>query len=90
MLVETIELPRDEWERWHNRLGFSTDPPEALVATIVWDSGDGQVTGVNLWETPEAVADFYVDRVGPIVAVEGEPTEKPQRHGEPLAFYLRR
>jgi hypothetical protein len=90
MLVETIELPRDEWERWHDRLRFSADPPEALVATIVWDSGDGQVAGVNLWETPEAVADFYMDRVGPIVAVEGEPTEKPQRHGEPLAFYLRR
>jgi hypothetical protein len=30
-----------------------------------------------------------VDRVGPIVAVEGEPTNKPQRHGEPLASYLR-
>lgn len=89
MFVETIDLPRPEWERWHERLRYSSDPPEALIATIVWDSGDGRVTGVNLWDTPEAIADFYVDRVGPIVAVEGEPTNKPQRHGEPLAFYLR-
>ena len=89
MFVETIDLPRPEWERWHERLRYSSDPPEALIATIVWNSGDGRVTGVNLWDTPEAIADFYVDRVGPIVAAEGEPTNKPQRHGEPLAFYLR-
>jgi hypothetical protein len=89
VFVETIDLPRPEWERWHERLRYSSDPPQALIATIVWDSGDGRVTGVNLWDTPDAIADFYVDRVGPIVAVEGEPTSKPQRHGEPLAFYLR-
>jgi hypothetical protein len=47
------------------------------------------VTGVNVWDTPEAIADFYVERVGPIVEVEGEPANKPRRHGEPLAFYLR-
>ena len=89
MFVETIALPRTEWERWHERLGYSTDPPEALIAMIAWDSGDGHVTGVNIWETPRAIADFYLERVGPIVEVEGEPSNKPQRHGEPLAFYLR-
>jgi hypothetical protein len=90
MFVETIALPRTEWERWHERLRYATDPPEALIATIVWDSGDGQVAGVNLWDTPKAVADFYLERVAPIVESEGEPSNKPKRHGEPLAFYLRR
>ena len=89
MFVETIALSRQEWERWRERLRYETDPPEALVATIVWDSGDGQVAGVNVWDTPKAVADFYLERVAPIVEAEGEPTSKPQRHGEPLAFYLR-
>ena len=89
MFVETIALPRPEWERWHERLRYTTDPPEALIATIVWDSGNGQVAGVNLWDTAKAVADFYLERVGPIVAVEGEPANKPKRHGEPLAVYLR-
>jgi len=89
MFVETIALPRAEWERWHERLRYVSDPPEALIATIAWDSGDGQVTGVNLWDTPKAVADFYLERVAPIVEAEGEPTHKPQRHGEPLAIYLR-
>jgi hypothetical protein len=70
-------------------LRYSTDPPEALVATIVWDSGGGQVTGVNVWDTPEAIAEFYMERVAPIVEAEGVPTNKPSRHGEPLAFYLR-
>jgi hypothetical protein len=89
MFVETIVLPRPEWERWEERLRYSTDPPKALIATIVWDSGDGQVTGVNVWDTPGAIADFYMERVMPVVEAEGEPTNKPQRHGEPLAFYLR-
>jgi hypothetical protein len=89
MFVETIAAPRSEWERWHERLRYATDPPKALIATIAWDSGDGQITGVNVWDTAEAIADFYMDRVRPIVEAEGEPSNKPQRHGEPLSFYLR-
>jgi hypothetical protein len=89
MFVETIVLPRSEWERWEERLRYATDPPKALIATIVWDTGDGQVIGVNVWDTAGAIADFYMDRVRPIVETEGEPSNKPQRHGEPLAFYLR-
>jgi hypothetical protein len=30
-----------------------------------------------------------MERVGPFVETEGEPTNKPRRHGEPLAFYIR-
>jgi hypothetical protein len=89
MFIETIVLPRREWERWYERLRLLDDPPEALIASIAWDSGDGEVTGVNVWETPEAIADFFVERVWPFVEAEGEPANKPQRHGEPLAFYLR-
>ena len=89
MFVETIALSRSEWEHWHERLRYATDPPEALIATIVWDEGDGQVAGVNVWDSPKAIAEFYLERVGPIVEVEGEPTNKPKRRGEPLALYLR-
>jgi hypothetical protein len=89
VFVETLVLPRPEWERWHERLRLSTDPPEALIATVVWDSGDGEVTGVNVWDTPGAIAEFFMERVAPVVAAEGEPSNKPQRRGEPLAFYLR-
>jgi hypothetical protein len=45
----------------------------------------------SLAESPAmAIADFYMDRVRPIVEAEGEPTNKPERCGEPLAFYRRR
>jgi hypothetical protein len=89
MFVETIVLPGREWERWNERLRLLDDPPEALIASIAWDSGDGEVTGVSVWETPGAIADFFMERVGPFVGAEGEPPNKPQRHGEPLVFYLR-
>ncbi len=89
MFVESIVLPRSEWEHWHEGLRLVDDPPAALIASIAWDSGDGEVTGVNVWETPGAIADFFMERVRPFVEAGGEPSNKPQRHGEPLAFYLR-
>jgi hypothetical protein len=90
MFVETITAPRDEWEHFTERLRVVSDPPPALVASVAWLGPDGLVTALNVWDTPEAVADFYVERVGAIVQAEGEPANKPQRHGEPLAVYIRR
>jgi hypothetical protein len=48
-------------------LRYTTDPPQTLVVSIAWDSGDGQVTGINVWETAGAIADFYMERVRPFV-----------------------
>jgi hypothetical protein len=89
MFVETITAPRDEWEHWTERLRVQADPPAALVASVAWVGSDGLVTALNVWDSPEAVADFYVERVGAIVQSEGEPLNKPQRHGAPLAVYIR-
>jgi hypothetical protein len=47
------------------------------------------VTGVNVWDSGEAVADSFMQRIRPIVEAEGVPTNGPQRHGEPIAVYLR-
>jgi hypothetical protein len=89
MFVETITAPRDEWERWNGRLRLLADPPKALVASIAWDTGDGNITGVNLWDSAEAVGDFFIARVHPTLQALGEPTTKPTRHGSPIAVYLR-
>jgi hypothetical protein len=89
MFVESISVPRDEFDRWEERLRMLSDPPRALVASIVWDAGDDQVDGVNLWDSAEAVADFFTERVLPVVETEGEPGNKPRRHGEPVAVYVR-
>jgi len=89
MFLETIVLPRQEWERWHEQLRLTTDPPGALIASIAWESAAGEVTGVNVWETPSAIAEFYLERVKSFVEAEGEPSSKPQRRGAPLAFYVR-
>jgi len=90
VFVETITSPAEEWHSWNERLRMQSDPPAALVASIAWDTGDGQISGVNVWDTAEAIADFFVERVHPIVAAEGYPAVSPTRHGEPVAIYLRR
>ena len=89
MFVETITADRDEWTRWSDSLRIATDPPTSLVATIAWQNGDDTVTAVNVWESAEAVADFFIERVQPTLATAGEPKSKPTRHGQPLIFYLR-
>jgi hypothetical protein len=89
MFVETITAPREEWESWTERLRVHSEPPDALVASIAWSAEEGMVTSVNVWDTPEAVADFYIERVGSIVQAEGEPANKPEPHGKPIAVYIR-
>jgi len=89
MFVETITAPAQEFHAWNERLRLLSDPPAALVASIAWNAGEGQVSGVNVWETAEAVADFFVERVHPLVEAEGKPATTPARHGEAVAMYLR-
>jgi hypothetical protein len=89
MFVETITAPRAEWERWTDRLRIFADPPPALVSSVAWASGPDTVTNVNVWDTPAAIADFYVERVEAVIESDGAPSHKPARHGEPLAVYMR-
>ena len=89
MFVETITAPSDVWRHWTDQLRLLSDPPPALFASIAWDNGDGTVSGVNIWDGPSAVADFFLERVQPIVAAEGAPDYKPVRRGEPVGSYFR-
>lgn len=89
MFVETITAPAEVWHRWTDRLRLFSEPPAALFASIAWDNGDGTITAVNVWDTPSAVADFFLERVEPVIAAEGKPDYKPVRHGEPVASYFR-
>ena len=90
MFVQTVTAPLEEWEHWNERLRITADPPAALVAAIAWKGDDGLVTAVNLWDSPEAIADFFMERISTIVMAEGEPPNKPQVRGAPLAVYIRR
>jgi hypothetical protein len=89
VFVETVTVPRAEWELFAERLRLLSDPPGALIATIAWDAGEGLVTALNLWDSPAAVADFYVTRVHQTLQELPEPTAKPSRHGPPIAVYFR-
>lgn len=89
MFVETLTAPADEWRKWATGLRLFTEPPPALVGSIAWQSDDGSVTHVCVWDTPNAVADFYLERVEPLIATDGPPPAKPARRGEPVKVYLR-
>ncbi len=91
MFVESITQDREEAELWIQRLRIVEDPPAALVASIAFPSENDTITVVNVWDTPGAVADNYIERVAPLIEELGEPkTGKPHRHGPPVHVYSRR
>ncbi len=58
VFIERVTAPREEFELWDARLRMVTEPPPALVVSVAWES-DGEVTCVNVWDSPEAIADFF-------------------------------
>ena len=89
MFIETVTAPREVWEQWSTRLRLFSEPPAALVAAVAWDAGDGMITSLNAWDNPSAVADFFVDRVQPLVEAKGPADYNPVRHGNAVATYFR-
>jgi hypothetical protein len=88
MFVERVTAPRAEFDEWDERLRLVSDPPSALVASFSWET-DGEVTTINVWDSPDAIADFFIERVHAIVEQHGPPAHKPQRVGPALRAYVR-
>jgi hypothetical protein len=88
MFVERVTAPRAESDAWDERLRLVSDPPSALVASFSWDT-DGEVTTINVWDSPDAIADFYIERVHAVVEEHGPPVNKPERLGPALRAYVR-
>ena len=88
VFIERVTAPRDEFELRDARLRMVTEPPPALVASFAWESG-GEVTCINVWDSPQAIADFFLERVQPFVDAEGPPANKPQRLGPAIRAYVR-
>ncbi len=59
VFIEQVTAPREEFELWDARLGMVTQPPPALALSVAWES-DGVVTCINVWDSPQAIADFFL------------------------------
>jgi hypothetical protein len=89
MFSETVTAPREVWEQWSTRLRLLSEPPPALAAAVAWAAGDGMITSVHVWDNPSAIADFFEDRIQPVIEPDGPPDYKPVRHGTAVATYFR-
>jgi hypothetical protein len=90
MFVQTVTSTRAEYEAALRLLEFDTNPPATLVATVAFSSGDDEVTLVNVWESPGAMAEFFVERIAPHTggeSMEGGGETTPR--GAPLLFWAR-
>jgi hypothetical protein len=57
--------------------------PTTLVASFAWESG-GEVARINVGDSPEAIADFVLERVPTFVEAEDQPANKPHRLGQAI------
>jgi hypothetical protein len=89
MFIEMITAPTEEFQQWTERLRLVSDPPDALVASFAWRSGDGTIASINVWDSASDIADFFIDRVQAIVDEKGPPEHKPERLGEAVHAYIR-
>jgi hypothetical protein len=89
VFVERVTLPHAEWEEWTERLRLLTEPPSTLVASFAWRSDSDTITSINVWNSASDVADFYLDRVQPVVETDGPPSRKPERLGDAIRPYIR-
>ena len=88
VFIERLTAPRAEFDQWVERLRLVSDPPSALVASFAWEM-NGEVTAINVWDSPDAIADFFVERVHASIEQYGPPANKPQRLGPPVHAYVR-
>ena len=86
--MERLTAPRAEFDEWVGRVRLVSEPPATLVASIAWEV-NGEVTAINVWDSPDAIADFYVERVHAVIERHGPPANKPQRLGPPLHAHVR-
>jgi hypothetical protein len=88
VFIERLSAPRGDFELWDTRLRLVTDPPPTLAVSVAWET-DGEATCINVWDSPEAIADFFFDRVQPLIEAVGPPVNKPQRLGHAVRAYVR-
>ena len=72
---------------WNDSVSYRTHR-RLWVASFAWET-DGEVTAINVWDSPDAIADFFVERVHAVVEQHGPPANKPERLGPALHGYVR-
>ena len=88
MFVQTVISSRAEFDEAHRLLDIAADPPDTLLAAIAFSSGEDEVTLVNVWESPAAVAEFFVERIHSRTEGKGLSGQNIPR-GEPVFFWTR-
>lgn len=88
MFVDIVTTSVAEYEAIERATKVYSDPPEALLAAIVWEAEDpGRVTALHVWRTPEERGDFAMNEVMPL-AEAGKVTSSPKRL-RPVKVFLR-
>lgn len=77
MFIDTVVTSRSEFDLIDDETGLFSDPPDALLAAVAWESGDDEVTVVHVWESAGARGRFAAENVLPLVEA-GQVTSKPE------------
>jgi hypothetical protein len=90
MILDWEGVSPDQYARVNDTMGIRSDAdaPDGLISHVAAIDDDGDMTIVDLWESEQALGQFFETRLGPALAEvgipEGEPRIHPvhnQRHG---------
>jgi hypothetical protein len=88
MFVDIVTTSVAEYEAIESATKLYSDPPEALLAAIVWEAEEpGQVTALHVWRSPGERGDFAMNEIMPL-AQAGRVTSSPKRL-RPVKVFLR-
>jgi hypothetical protein len=88
VFVDIVSSKRSEYELIEAETGLYSNPPDDLLAFVVWD-GDApdELTMLHVWRTPDARGEFAFRKIMPL-AQAGKVNSVPKRL-KPIRVFLR-
>jgi heme-degrading monooxygenase HmoA len=82
MILEWEGVSPDQYARVNETMGIHSDAdaPAGLISHVVAIDEDGGMTIVDLWESEQALGEFFERRLGPALAEAGVPESQPRIH----------
>ncbi|MEX1280571.1 MAG: hypothetical protein AB1Z55_07590 [Acidimicrobiia bacterium] len=67
MFIDRVTTTPEELAIVDAEAGLFSDPPPGLAAAVAWESGEGEVTCLMVWDTPGQRGDFAFQKMMPLI-----------------------
>ena len=82
MILDWAGVSPEQYARVNDTMGIHSDAdaPDGLISHVAAIDDNGEMTIVDLWESEQALGQFFETRLGPALAEAGVPESEPRIH----------